>query len=1064
MKINCNNSVIAVTQVSGNVFLFNAVNGQFVTECGGLTSTPWAINFHPIDPAVLAGGDLLGCICIWRLNHVQSMDNYPVHLRHRDIVFLNWETGDFETIWRFSLSDSIARWVDFNPDGSVLFTASERHSLSRRIFSGGNRSTSHEVHHSPLPLEKLLEFLLSEDDSWFNNNNICSHCTLRLCLWAVGVHIYRRFPSSYVPGDREVEIILRSVAAIKPQCAQRVLSAIEWIGCDPDPRKVMIVDDLPAKDWLINTGLSEPYCNAKMPRYMCCSGHTLELLMIHRQLFRYSLCFECIEGFWKWAVLEGGIHWWSWTPRSWFPEPRLPYEFPLVESLPPLAVHLCYRCCRNPRQISEILRLDSREVGTNRNSYFDSDSTDLLPGFALALLPPSTISDSLRRRRELLRNRTIDDPLNVTYDDTVVMPCDRKQTSSRHLKSCARCGGIVGRFVKMESKNKEMLNFICPLLFAEELKYEEPLLLTFDFSQTISNIFRRGTNQISGSGTVRTTLKVCHWELTFHEESPAVYPPMDRHSITFGGNSLIIPHARIANDSSIRLSPTGDLLAAIIVPPGNHGCPEVISEQDSVVAVYRIEPEIMRGQCIFAIGFEPNIEPVCVNFSPSSENLILGMAHSSLTNGRLPFSPFNQMSTISHEPENLPQAFIYNLSKSSHLAMLTRNRCRRGNVTNDENALITTKQDGKMVNSRPRTALGGIENLSALKQARGTTKGFVPLQTCNSHVALARTLISLALRNYPPKIQREFTKFYNQRSEIRTRCLQENPARFLKLERDFGHMHKEMDQVTECSFDYLQNQEILSYHLAQDFMFDCKELTPRMRYILVDWMVQVHAGFNLDPDTLYMATGILDRFLQISSNSINRQTLQLVGVTALYIASKYVELFPPDVNQFASITEGAYSSLEILDYEVTILNRLSFDINIPSPILFLRRILAALEADSQMQNFARYFLELAYHEYEIVYLGGNFLATTAVCLARAVVMNQPDIEKIWDDRISYLSGYTAADAREPLRVLARAVFRQKEPSKYRNTFRKYRAADIYQRVSTMPQLESRTIRILADIY
>lgn len=154
-------------------------------------------------------------------------------------------------------------------------------------------------------------------------------------------------------------------------------------------------------------------------------------------------------------------------------------------------------------------------------------------------------------------------------------------------------------------------------------------------------------------------------------------------------------------------------------------------------------------------------------------------------------------------------------------------------------------------------------------------------------------------------------------------------------------------------------------------------------------------------------------------------------MTALYIASKYEELFPPDVGQFASITEGAYSALEIMDCEIAILTRLSFDINIPSPNLFLRRILAAIEADSLVQNFARYFLELAYHEYEIVYLGGNFLSATAICLARAVVINQPDIEKAWDDRISYLSGYAAADVREPLRVLARAVFRQREPSKYR---------------------------------
>lgn len=40
------------------------------------------------------------------------------------------------------------------------------------------------------------------------------------------------------------------------------------------------------------------------------------------------------------------------------------------------------------------------------------------------------------------------------------------------------------------------------------------------------------------------------------------------------------------------------------------------------------------------------------------------------------------------------------------------------------------------------------------------------------------------------------------------------------------------------------------------------EITPNMRALLVDWLVQVHSRFQLLQETLYLTVAILDRFLQ----------------------------------------------------------------------------------------------------------------------------------------------------------------------------------------------------------
>lgn len=68
-----------------------------------------------------------------------------------------------------------------------------------------------------------------------------------------------------------------------------------------------------------------------------------------------------------------------------------------------------------------------------------------------------------------------------------------------------------------------------------------------------------------------------------------------------------------------------------------------------------------------------------------------------------------------------------------------------------------------------------------------------------------------------------------------------------------------------------------------------------------------------------------------------RKRLQLVGVTALLLASKYEEMFSPDVADFVYITDNAYTSNEIREMEIVILQELHFNLGRPLPIHFLRR-------------------------------------------------------------------------------------------------------------------------------
>jgi hypothetical protein len=130
-----------------------------------------------------------------------------------------------------------------------------------------------------------------------------------------------------------------------------------------------------------------------------------------------------------------------------------------------------------------------------------------------------------------------------------------------------------------------------------------------------------------------------------------------------------------------------------------------------------------------------------------------------------------------------------------------------------------------------------------------------------------------------------------------------------------------------------------------------------MRSILVDWLVDVHLKFKLLAETLFLTVNIIDRFL--SQKQCTRQRLQLVGVAAMLISTKYEEIYPPTVKDFVYITDNAYTKEEVLEMECDILQVLDFDLQQTSQYRFLERYAKVMKCDSVAFFLAQYLLEIA---------------------------------------------------------------------------------------------------------
>ncbi|KJZ80535.1 hypothetical protein HIM_00385 [Hirsutella minnesotensis 3608] len=199
-------------------------------------------------------------------------------------------------------------------------------------------------------------------------------------------------------------------------------------------------------------------------------------------------------------------------------------------------------------------------------------------------------------------------------------------------------------------------------------------------------------------------------------------------------------------------------------------------------------------------------------------------------------------------------------------------------------------------------------------------------------------------------------------------------------------------------FEYMRELEIKMLPNPH-YMEIQTEIQWSMRSVLMDWLVQVHNRFSLLPETLFLTVNYIDRFLSYKVVSLGK--LQLVGATAILVASKYEEINCPSLEEIVYMVDGGYSLEEILKAERFMLSMLSFELGWPGPMSFLRRVSKADDYDLETRTLAKYFLELTIMDERFVASPPSFLAAGAHCLSR-LVLNKGE----WTKQHVHYSGYT----------------------------------------------------------
>ncbi|XP_071378854.1 G1/S-specific cyclin-E2-like [Centroberyx affinis] len=115
------------------------------------------------------------------------------------------------------------------------------------------------------------------------------------------------------------------------------------------------------------------------------------------------------------------------------------------------------------------------------------------------------------------------------------------------------------------------------------------------------------------------------------------------------------------------------------------------------------------------------------------------------------------------------------------------------------------------------------------------------------------------------------------------------------------------------------------YTHSKSFMQKHPRIQPKMRSILMDWLLEVSEVYTLHRQTFYLAQDYFDRFM-LTQDDTEKGRLQLIGITCLFIASKMEEIYPPKLAEFAYVTDGACLEDHILQMELIILKALNWNL------------------------------------------------------------------------------------------------------------------------------------------
>ena len=253
------------------------------------------------------------------------------------------------------------------------------------------------------------------------------------------------------------------------------------------------------------------------------------------------------------------------------------------------------------------------------------------------------------------------------------------------------------------------------------------------------------------------------------------------------------------------------------------------------------------------------------------------------------------------------------------------------------------------------------------------------------------------------------------------------------------------DYVDEIFNDMKAKEK--EFKIERDYAVDKKTskstITKQERATLIDFVEELHAVFDLIPETLFITIQTIDRYLGLSSDTISSiKDLQIIAVAAILTVSKYEDIIPPSLDELIRQMKKPTTRETVLLMETSILQKLGFELTLPTTLRFLERFSRISPKYNSAMDYAEFVIEVSNYNYDIIKeMTPSQIAAVALYIAG---MATSGVSK-WTKQLERATGVTQVQIKEFVKDhYINLPKKMKEELKVRNIFRKYQGyADGY---------------------
>uniref|UniRef100_W5LHW9 Cyclin-F n=1 Tax=Astyanax mexicanus TaxID=7994 RepID=W5LHW9_ASTMX len=205
-----------------------------------------------------------------------------------------------------------------------------------------------------------------------------------------------------------------------------------------------------------------------------------------------------------------------------------------------------------------------------------------------------------------------------------------------------------------------------------------------------------------------------------------------------------------------------------------------------------------------------------------------------------------------------------------------------------------------------------------------------------------------------------------------------------------------------------------------------QSINDTMRYILVDWLVEVTTMKDFSSLALHVTVGCVDRYL--SRCSVAKTRLQLLGIACMVICTRYISKDILTIREAVWLTDNTYQYEDLVRMMGEVISVLEGKIRIPTLLDYGEVLQSLLPMERRSTHLYSYICELSLLCSPLSVPSPAHLACAILLLTRAIHNYAP----VWPVQLVENTGFSKQDLVSSALLLYIKCFSQDAPKDYRH--------------------------------